>query len=91
MSMVGSVPQMRSATRRPVVGPAAFPKTWPAAMIRSSKPGRRPMIGRLSAVNGRIPAQARAKRAAASSGIAGGHPLGDQRDAGEVRLPVEAR
>ena len=64
MSITGSVPQMRSATSRPVVGPAPLPNTWPAAMIRSSKPGARSMIGRLSEVNGRTPAQARAKRAA---------------------------
>ena len=74
MSMAGSVPQTRSATSRPVVGPAAFPKTWPDAMIRSSKPGARSMIGRLSAVSGRTPAQARANRAAASSGSAAAMP-----------------
>ena len=80
-----------SAMRRPVVGPAPFPNTWPAATYASSKPGSRSMIGRLSVVNGSTPAQARANGADAQRRHDGRQALGDERDAGEVGLPHEAR
>ena len=81
----------RSATSRPVVGPGAVAEDVAGAMIRSSKPGAPADDRQVVGVNGRMPAHARAKRAAREFRQRRGHPLADERDAGEVRLPVEAR
>ena len=91
MSIAGSVPHTRSATRRPVVGTGAVPEHVPSRDDQVVEPRR--VVDDRQAVGGhrQDPGPRSGELGALQRGERGRHPLGDKRYPGQVRLPIEAR